>query len=446
MPSPNLPSVFQLYEKIVCDGILDHVPEPDQPERRQRIYTLPVVIWLMMLQRLTCGSLASAVQEVINGGVEPLLGGRGRSARRSVSCRTGGYSRARKRLPSVLCERVTHDIVERLRQVLNTAESIGPQNIFVLDGSSLELEHCPELLRRYPAATNQHGRSHWPVLRVVVMHDAETGLAQRPCWGPMYGPEAVSEQALAEAAIQALPKDSTMIADRNFGVFSIAYSAFQNNIGVILRLTDVRAQKLAGGPMAQPGEYDVEWKSTRWDGRNGDRRCWLDGAVIPGRLIAARVGQGKSQQWLYLFTTLEGSADEIVDTYARRWSIETDLRSLKRTVGMHHIHAKTPEMTEKELLIAISAYNLVRAVICLATRRQRLDPRRISFTHALNVVNTAWPRLVHARTEAEHQQQFELILDRVLQGILPNRREHRSYPREVWRRGGLSRYRKAEPK
>jgi putative transposase len=446
MTSPNLPSVFHLYQKIVCDGVLDHVQELEQREFRQRIYNLPVVIWLMMLQRLTCGSLASAVQEVINGSVEPLLGGRGRSKRHNVSCRTGGYSRARKRLPSVLCERVAHDIVERLRQVLNTGESGGQQNIFLLDGSSLELEHCPELLRCYPAATNQHGRSHWPVLRIVVMHDAGTGLAQRPYWGPMYGPKAVSEQALAETAIQALPKDSTMIADRNFGVFSIAYSATQNNIGVILRLTEVRAQKLAGGPIAQPGEYDVEWKSTRWDGRNGDRCCWPDGASIPGRLIAARVGQGKSQQWLYLFTTIAGSAEEIVGTYARRWSIETDLRSLKRTVGMHHIHAKTPEIMEKELLIATSAYNLVRAVICLATRRQRLDPRRISFTHALNVVNAAWPKLVNARTQAEHQQQFDLILDRVLQGILPKRREHRSYPRELWRRGGESRYRKAEPK
>ena len=120
---------------------------------------------------------------------------------------------------------------------------------------------------------------------------------------------------MAETAIQALPKGSTLI-------------------GVILRLTDVRAQKLAGGPIAQPGEYKVEWKSTRWDGHNGDRRWWPDGMAIQGRLIAARVGQGKSQQWLYLFTTLEGSAEEIVDIYARRWSIETDLRSLKRAVGL----------------------------------------------------------------------------------------------------------------
>jgi len=47
--------------------------------------------------------------------------------------------------------------------------------VFLLDGSSLELEPCRELLRGYPPAENQHGRSHWPVLRMAVLHDAETG-------------------------------------------------------------------------------------------------------------------------------------------------------------------------------------------------------------------------------------------------------------------------------
>ncbi len=44
----------------------------------------------------------------------------------------------------------------------------------------------------------------------------------------------------------------------------------------------------------------------------------------------------------------------------------------------------------KELLAAVSAYNLVRAVMCMAARRSRLDPRRLSFTQVLNVVDYAW--------------------------------------------------------
>jgi hypothetical protein len=54
-------------------------------------------------------------------------------------------------------------------------------------------------------------------------------------------------------------------------------------------------------------------------------------------------------------------------------------------------------MMEKELLMAVSAYNLVRAVMCLAARKQQLDPRQLRFAHVLTVVNCAWPKLAQVR-------------------------------------------------
>ncbi len=69
--------------------------------------------------------------------------------------------------------------------------------MFVVDGLFTELAHSEELVKTFPPAENQHGTSHWPVLRMVVMHDLSSGLAERPGWGAMYGLEAVSEQALA---------------------------------------------------------------------------------------------------------------------------------------------------------------------------------------------------------------------------------------------------------
>src|ERR1019366_3428036 len=66
--------------------------------------------------------------------------------------------------------------------------------LFLLDGSSIQLMHTPALLKVYPTAENQHGESHWPVMRVVVMHHVVTALAIAPQFGLMYGEEAVSEQ------------------------------------------------------------------------------------------------------------------------------------------------------------------------------------------------------------------------------------------------------------
>ena len=52
--------------------------------------------------------------------------------------------------------------------------------------------------------------------------------------------------------------------------------------------------------------------------------------------------------------------------YPRRWNIETDLRSLKQTVRLQRITVQSLDMMEKELLVAVLAYNLVRAVMFLA--------------------------------------------------------------------------------
>ena len=81
------------------------------------------------------------------------------------------------------------------------------------------------------------------------------------------------------------------------------------------------------------------WRASRWDG--GKRRKFDSEAQIQGRLIAVRIGKGKSKEWLFLFTTLALPAEELVALYARRWNIETDLRAIKRTVDLHHISAKS---------------------------------------------------------------------------------------------------------
>jgi len=442
MTSPEWSSLLKLYQRTVCAGVLEYLEKQSGPRKKRGVYSAQVVLWLMMVQRLQGrGTLASAVQALLEGAADPLLFRCRRVRRKQISCRTGGYCQARQKLPKLLCRQVSQEIVERLRQVLHSGEPDGPANVFILDGSSLELEHARPLVRLYPPAQNQNGQSHWPILRLVVLHDLDTGLAQQPCWGAMYGPCAVSEQELAEKAMDSLPAQSVIMGDRNFGIFRIAHASEQRGLRVLLRLTEVRARKLAG-PFSQPGEQRLIWHASRWD--DGRHRRLPVEAALEGRLIAARIGRGKSKQWLYLFTTLELPTEQILQLYGRRWNIETDLRSLKRTVRLHHINAKSPDMLEKEILLAVSAYNLVRAVICMAARRSRIDPRQLSFTHVLTIVEHAWPKLIDAPTQQQHDQEFLRVLDLAAQCTLPKRRKHRSYPRLMWRRAGMNRFRKVE--
>jgi hypothetical protein len=427
-------AIFNLYLQLAPGELFRLLQRQMGGTVRNGIYSARLVIWMMINQRLQArGTLASSVEQLVQGRFDPLLSRCKRVQQNKIALSTGGYCQARQRLPKLLVSRSMEELIERLRSRLVEPGCGLPQRVYVLDGSSLQLEHEPELVQAFPPASNQHGKSHWPVVRLVVLHDLETGLAQRPYWGPLNGRHAVSEQALAERALEHVPAGSVIVGDRNFGIFATAYSAQQRGHGVVLRLTAVRAKALLGEPICRPGDYAVCWRARRWDGKK--QRPWPVDASLEGRLIAERVGRGKQQQWLYLFTTLSLPAKEVVALYGRRWRIETDLRSLKHTVRLQRIAVQSTDMMEKELLVAVMAYNLVRAIMFQAAQRAYIDPRQLSFTYACNIVLDGYPKVLAARTVKQQQQELERIIDLVARCRIPKRTKRRSYPREVWGRG-----------
>jgi hypothetical protein len=297
--------------------------------------------------------------------------------------------------------------------------------LFLLDGSTLLLSHSEDLARAYPPARNQHGASHWSVMRVLVAHEVVSGLAVRPCWGPLDGPQAVSEQGLAKQMLSRLPAGSAVMGDRNFGIFSMAYHAHQQQHPCLFRLTEVRAGKLDGGISPNAGtDKRIQWECTREDRRRNPELSQQ--ASVQGRLIAVRVFAADGQpQKLYFFTTLDLPVDQILEFYGYRWNIETDLRSLKREVRLHTLTAKSQDMADKELVLGVAAYNLTRAAINEAAAALHLTPRQFSFSMARDTVRAFLPLFADAANEAERQQIGMQMLRVMSLSLLPRRRKRR---------------------
>jgi len=433
MITSDLGVLLNLYTQIAPGALFRLLQRNMGLAKRTGIYTARVVLWLMIVQRLRrYGSLADVVDQLATGAFDGVLSQCKRAREHHISGATGGYCQARQKLPKVLVERSVEEIVQRLQNRLSQ-RAPNERPVYVLDGSSLQLEASAELKRLYPPAPNQRGPSHWPVLRIAVLHDVETGLAQKPCWGPMYGSRAVSEQALATRAMDVLAPGAIVMGDRNFGVFGMAWAIHQRGHHPLIRLTAERAAKLAGGAIAQEGEYAVQWRASRWDRLNREERP--EEAVLDGRFIAARVGRGKSKTWLFLFTTAALSGDEAVALYGQRWKIETDLRSLKQTARLRRVAVRSSDMLEKELLAAVLAYNLVRALMAEAARRANVEPRQLSFTRAYNLVEIGIERMLVAGSVEEQERIMGRVVEQIGRRILPHRKNRRSYPRAVWGRG-----------
>src|SRR5580704_15055383 len=202
-------ATFSLYLQLAPGELFRLLQRQIGMRVRNGIYSARLVIWMMISQRLQAGgTLASSVEQLVQGRFDPLLSQCKRAREKKIGLSTGGYCQARQHLPKLLVSRSMDELVERLRSRLLESASPLAERVYLLDGSSLQLEHEPELVQAFPPASNQHGKSHWPVVRIVVAHDLETGLAERPYWGPLNGAQAVSEQALADRVIQHLPAGS----------------------------------------------------------------------------------------------------------------------------------------------------------------------------------------------------------------------------------------------
>jgi hypothetical protein len=428
-------SVLNLYLRLVP------VTLHSKQRRHCCVFSLAVVIWLMIFQRLRDkGTLVAAVQHVIRG-LPPALNPKTckRQREHHASSNTGGYNQARQKLPLEIVQTMSDQMFEQL---------MSPEpglNMFLLDGTTITMPCTQSLLEAYPPSRNQNGASHWPILRLLVAHELESGIALRPEWGQAGGGKPVSEQQLAETLIPRLPAGTSIMGDQNFGVFSIAWAAQQSGHPVLLRVTPARAKRVLGFEPHTGTDLGIEWKPSPTE-RDSHPRLPHD-ASVKGRLIVRKVypSDGRTALKLYLFTTLDLPEKEIVQNYGKRWNIETDLRTIKKTIHLEMLGCKTPEMIAKELTLAITAYNLVRAVINESAQRTGMDPRQYSFSRVLDLINTWLPLLASISSDAEYEAEYERLIGYAGQCKLYKRKKSASYPRAVWHRRRTFPQHKPEP-
>ncbi len=179
-----------------------------------------------------------------------------------------------------------------------------------------------------------------------------------------------------------------------------------------------------------------------------DRRRQTNGLVV--RVIEytldepTRTGHGERHR---LVTTLLDAnrypARELVVLYHQRWEIEIGIDELKTHQLNRHLHlrSRTPCGILQEIYGLLLAYNAVRSFMHEAALSVDIDPRQLSFIHAVRVLRETAP-LMRAAPTFRLPTLYAAMIKHIAQGRLPAR-ENRINPRVVKKK--MSKFGKKRP-
>jgi len=424
-------------EKLFVE-VIDRIA-PDESlygiRNREGIFSHALTIWLMINGRAKGKrSLVDALEGIAVGEADEVIS---RSATKRVavtpvSMNSGGLCRARERLSVNLVERIGAAVSESLMQEGAQTKWRG-RSVFLCDGSTIALTRRDALLAKFSPNKNQHGQAYTPNMLCLCCHELFSGIALNPCYGAYRGKEATSEQALFYQALDKMPAKSLCIADKNFGIFAVAYAAAQRGHEVLVRLTSIRAKGFIGGQSAEYIDKAVTWKYRQ--SRAAEELAIAPDAAVEGRFIKWTVKRdGYRPLELLFFTNSTQPAKDLVALYEQRERIENDIRTLKYTIDMERLFAETPDAIAKELILGVAAYNFIRAIIAQAAKELNLAPREISFTRAVRFTQIFGNKLREAKSKAARQTIQEHFLLALRQTRLPNRKQRRIEPRKLARK------------
>lgn len=396
-----------------------------------RAFTPLITLWYMIFQRLCHNHRLSHVQEdAREGGADPLSPpGKALSAQ-ITSESTSAYSDARQRLPLDVC----------LRTLWHTAQQLGKSfelqwfglKVGLLDGSTFRLRPLGDIPKEFPPHRpgNCKKPPYWCVARVVGLLCLATGAVLDSAVGSLK----TSEQALSATLLQARSwAGYLLLGDRNFGVYSIARGIAAAQGHALLRLTQVRAAKLArsSGLKLKPGlDARLTWSPSRYD------QCPEGLALTPvqGRLLVVPIQRpGFRSLTLYLFTTLLDPigcpAQQLAQLYAQRWNVEVCFRYIKAQMELGFLECHSAQIARKEWVAGLIAYNLIRWTMASAAALAQLAPPRLSFSRARELL-LGW--LGRSPVHRCSLCSWKRLLSRIANARLPKRRKQRpSEPRAV---------------
>ena len=395
----------------------------------RRIRRLPAaaVVWLIIAMAVWRDRDIPSVWRQVWGTLRALWAA---AASRRPICKSA-FSTARRRLGARVMRQLFCHTAAPLATMKTRGAHYRDMLLLAIDGMHLTIPDTPSNAAAFGRpSTRRYGKrveGAFPQVHAVALIEVGTHFVREA----ILKASKRHEYGVCPYLLSKAPPGSLVLWDKGFYGFSTIAAAQRHGVHVLGRVkantTFERLETLGDGSY-------LAWIYAS----QNDKRRQRNGLTV--RVIdytiddPQRQGHGECHR---LFTTLLDAAtypaDELAVLYHERWEFELshdEIKTHQLTKDLPTpLRSKTPRGVVQEYYGLLLAYNAVRWLMHEAAASQQIDPRRLSFLHAVRVISESIP-LMRAAPKRQLPKLYAAMIAQIATGLLPPRAD-RANPRVV---------------
>jgi hypothetical protein len=375
----SLGVIAKFFPKEKVHAVLERtgrasVRERDLPAHVVVYYVIALALYMRSSYREVLRCLLEGVQWLLDPSVSLKVAGK------------SGISQARTRLGAEPVQALYEATVAPIAEAGTKGAWYRQWRLVSLDGSTLDVADTQENETAFGRPGASRGSAAFPKIRFVSLLENGTHVL----WAARMDKYATDELTLAEAVLPALQKGMLCLADRLFSNPKLWQKATATGADLLWRAR--QNAHLEIDQRLPDGSY-----LSRIYPSTSDRRNERKAIVV--RVIDYRLDKVPDAEPIYrLITTILdhklAPAKELAALYHERWEIESALDELKTHLRGAQIvlRSKRPELVKQEFYGLLMAHFAIRGLMHEAALKADEDPDRLSFLHAVRVVQRRMAR------------------------------------------------------
>ncbi len=366
---------LDIFNLITSNALFDRI-ESLLPEHRERLFPPTETLSMFITQTL---SADRSCQNIVNQAAIQRL----TSSLPTCSTHTGGYCRARQRLPLDMIRELTGYLGNQLHQQTPTEWRWHGHQVKIVDGTTVTMPDTPSNQASYPQQGGQAPGLGFPICRMVGITCLASGALLNAAIGRYKG-KGADELTLLRSVQASFQSGDVILGDAIYATYFFIAEMQQAGVDILMEQHGMRKRSTDFRRGQRLGERDhvIDLSKPKF------KPHWMSAEHYQAAPDSIRLREFKAGGKIMVTTMICPRAHPkaaLKQLYQKRWSVELDIRDIKATMGMNVLSCKSSDMILKEIWTYMLAYNLIRLTMMQSALLVGILPRSISFKHCLQL-------------------------------------------------------------